>query len=50
MVNEIHSFVNWLRRRNPQARTWKDYRHVLNCFKGVIGDKSPHEVTGQRCR
>ena len=45
MVNEIHSFVNWLHRRNPQARTWKDYRHVLNRFKGIIGDKSPHEVT-----
>jgi site-specific recombinase XerD len=45
MVNEIHSFVNWLRRRNPQARTWKDYRHVLNRFKDIIGDKSPHEVT-----
>ena len=45
MVNEIHSFVNWLQRRNPQARTWKDYRHVLNRFRAVVGDKSPSEVT-----
>ena len=45
MVNEIQSFVNWLHRRNPQARIWKDYRHVLNRFKSIIGDKSPSEVT-----
>ncbi len=45
MVNEIQSFVNWLRRRNPQARTWKDYRHVLNGFNAAVDDKSPNAVT-----
>lgn len=45
MVNEIQSFVNGLRRRNPQARTWKDYRHVLNGFNAAVGDKSPEAVT-----
>jgi site-specific recombinase XerD len=45
MVKEIHSFVNWLRRRNPQARTWKDYRHVLNGFNAVVGEKSLNAVT-----
>lgn len=45
MVNEIQSFVNGLRRRNPQARTWKDYRHVLNGFNAAVGDKSPDTVT-----
>lgn len=45
MVNEIQSFVNGLRRRNPQARTWKDYRYVLNGFSAAVGDKSPETVT-----
>ncbi|MCP4422612.1 MAG: hypothetical protein GY805_38875 [Chloroflexi bacterium] len=45
MVKEIQSFVNGLRRRNPQARTWKDYRHVLNGFHAAVGDKSPDAVT-----
>ena len=41
MVDEITSFVNWLRRRNPHARTWKDYRYVLARFHNAIGDKRP---------
>ncbi|WP_420627689.1 tyrosine-type recombinase/integrase [Candidatus Leptofilum sp.] len=45
MVNEIHSFVNWVRRRNTQARTWRDYRHVLNRLLTVTGDKPPGDVT-----
>lgn len=45
MVNDIHVFVNWVRRRNPRARTWKDYRFVLNRFNAVVGDKIPHDVT-----
>lgn len=45
MVNQIHSFVNWVRRRNTQARTWRDYRHVLNRLLTVTGDKPPSDVT-----
>ena len=45
MVNQIHSFVNWVRRRNTQARTWRDYRHVLNRLLSVTGDKPPDDIT-----
>jgi len=26
-LSEIEYFVNWVHRRNPEARTWKDYRY-----------------------
>jgi site-specific recombinase XerD len=45
MLKEIDSFVNWLRRRNPQARTWRDYRYDLSQFVEVVGDKPPGSVT-----
>ena len=45
MVNEIQLFVNWVRRRNSKARTWRDYRHVLNRLLSVTGDKPPGDVT-----
>ena len=47
MVKEIHAFVNWLRRRNPNARTWRDYRFVLHRLRSVTGDKPPQDVTVQ---
>jgi site-specific recombinase XerD len=47
MLKEIDSFVNWLRRRNPQARTWRDYRYDLRQFAEVVGDKPPGVVTFQ---
>jgi site-specific recombinase XerD len=34
-----------LRRRNPQARTWRDYRYDLKQFAAVVGDKPPGSVT-----
>jgi site-specific recombinase XerD len=45
MLKEINAFVNWLRRRNPQARTWRDYRYDLKQFAAVVGDKPPGSVT-----
>jgi site-specific recombinase XerD len=47
MIDEINYFVNWLRRRNPQARTWRDYGYDLNQFVAIVGDKPPAEVTIQ---
>lgn len=47
MLKEIEAFVNWLRRRNPQARTWRDYRYDLSQFAAVVGDKPPGAVTVQ---
>lgn len=45
MLVEIETFVNWVRRRNPQARTWRDYRYDLVQFLAIVGDKAPDAVT-----
>jgi site-specific recombinase XerD len=45
MLSEIEGFVNWVRRRSPEARTWKDYGYDLRLFVEVVGDKALSEVT-----
>lgn len=45
MLSEIERFVNWVRRRNPTARTWRDYGYDLRFFVQVVGDRSPREIT-----
>jgi site-specific recombinase XerD len=45
MLVEIDQFVNWVRRRNPQARTWRDYGYDLHQFVEIVGDRCPREVT-----
>jgi hypothetical protein len=35
MLSEIERFVNWVRRRNPQARTWRDYSYDLRQFPTI---------------
>jgi site-specific recombinase XerD len=45
MLSQIDDFVNWVRRRNPQARTWRDYTYDLKQFTAVVGDPTPGEVT-----
>ena len=45
MLREIEQFVNWVRRRNPQARTWRDYGYDLSQFAAIVGDCSPNTVT-----
>jgi len=45
MLAEIECFVNWLRRRNPDAHTWRDYRSDLKQFVAVVGDRSPRSIT-----
>ena len=47
MLAEIKYFVNWVRRRNPEARTWKDYRYDLEQFVSVVGDRPPKDITIQ---
>ena len=44
MLSEIERFVNWVRRRSPQARTWKDYGYDLHFFAQVVGDRPPREI------
>jgi len=45
MLSEIEQFVNWVRRRNPEARTWKDYRYDLRQFADLVGDVPPRQIT-----
>lgn len=45
MLSEIEGFVNWVRRRSPAARTWKDYGYDLRLFVSVVGDQAPKEIT-----
>jgi len=45
MLTEIEYFVHWVRRRNPDARTWRDYACDLKQFAAVVGDQSPQAVT-----
>ena len=45
MLAEIERFVNWVRRRSPEAHTWRDYRCDLRFFLEVVGDRPPGEVT-----
>jgi len=45
MLSQIEDFVNWVRRRNAAARTWRDYSYDLHQFAAVIGDRSPGQVT-----
>jgi site-specific recombinase XerD len=45
MLSEIDQFVNWVRRRNPNARTWKDYSYDLRQFADLIGDLPAASIT-----
>jgi len=45
MLVEIEHYVNWVRRRSPGTRTWKDYACDLRLFVKMVGDCSPEQVT-----
>lgn len=45
MLSEIQEFVNWVRRRNPEARTWRDYSYDLQQFAQITGDIPLSSVT-----
>jgi site-specific recombinase XerD len=45
MLSEIEQFVNWVRRRSPAARTWKDYGYDLHFFMQVVGDVPLKQIT-----
>lgn len=47
MLAEIDRFVNWVRRRNPEAHTWQDYRCDLRFFLEAVGDRPPNSITFQ---
>lgn len=45
MLSEIEQFVNWVRRRSPEARTWRDYSYDLQQFFALVGDQPPGAIT-----
>lgn len=45
MLAEIERFINWVRRRNADARTWRDYQYDLKQFAALVGDRPPGEIT-----
>lgn len=45
MLSEIKLFVNWIRQRNPDARTWRDYSYDLHMFIALFGDLALSEIT-----
>ena len=45
MLSEIDQFVNWLRRRNSQSRTWRDYGYDLKHFVTTVGDRPPASIS-----
>jgi site-specific recombinase XerD len=47
MLAEINQFVNWVRRRNPTARTWKDYGYDLRKFTALVGDVPPNAISAR---
>jgi site-specific recombinase XerD len=47
MLSEIERFVNWVRRRSPNAHTWQDYRCDLRFFAESVGDRPPAAITFQ---
>ena len=47
MLVEIDRFLNWQRRRNATARTWRDYGYDLKQFVAVVGDGPPSAITFQ---
>jgi site-specific recombinase XerD len=44
MLSQITDFVNWLRRRNPSTRTWRDYSYDLHHFARIMGEHSPSQI------
>lgn len=45
MLAEIEHFVHWVCRRNPDARTWRDYSYDLKQFAAAVGDRPPGSIT-----
>jgi site-specific recombinase XerD len=44
MKTEIEQFIHWVRMRNPQARTWRDYQCDLALFMNITGKQRSEEI------
>jgi site-specific recombinase XerD len=47
MLQEIEPFIDWVRMRNPAAKTWRDYRCDLHLFLEIAGDQNVREIHPQ---
>jgi len=44
MLPEIEQFINWIRMRNPHARTWRDYRCDLQLLQQILNNRNISEI------
>jgi hypothetical protein len=44
MKSEIEQFIQFVRMRSPQARTWRDYQCDLSLYMGVMGGRNVDEI------
>ena len=44
MLDDVESFILWIRMRSPQAKAWQDYRCDLEIFIRVVGDPSLEKI------
>ena len=44
MLVEVEGFIDWVRTRSPQARTWRDYKCDLGLFTVIVEDRAIEEI------
>lgn len=44
MVTDIERFIQWVRMRSPQAKTWRDYKCDLDLFRALVGSRGVSEI------
>src|SRR6266542_2990377 len=44
MLAEIERFIDWVRMRSPEARTWRDDKSDLSLFKSVVEDQNIEDI------
>ncbi len=44
MVVDVERFIQWVRMRSPQAKTWRDYKCDLESFVTIVGNREATEI------
>jgi site-specific recombinase XerD len=44
MLAEVNRFIDWVRMRSPQARTWRDYKCDLAQFTNAMASREPETI------
>lgn len=47
MLANFERFIDWVRIRSPQAKTWRDYRCDLRLFMNLIQDRDLRDIHPQ---